>query len=198
LQPQPITTTRCSDFDLAGDPAGVHCVMPGGIWAVDLDGTGTGSADSYRIEPCGTTGNGFHFRGIGHSVWGADVAAAIISQVQPVDVSAFRGMSFVMKSLTANSLIFKVQNSYSQPPCGKCDDTVVGAECYSGYIKNIPLAANSTAPILVQWADLSQQAWGYHAPGSAIFNPTDLISVAFAFDRNVDFDVCLDDIQFVP
>jgi hypothetical protein len=195
----PITTSDCSDFDSEAGAEGIHCIMPGGFWSVDVDGTGTPRAESSKIEPCGTRGNGLHFVGRGHSAWGADVAAAIVSQTQPVDVSAFSGMSFVMRSAIPSNLIFKVQNSYSQPPCGQCDETSLtpGTECYSGYIKNIPLPANSTSPIIVRWADLSQQAWGYRPPGSAIFNVYDLISVAFAFDVNVDFDVCLDDVKFV-
>jgi hypothetical protein len=197
-EPQPVTMTDCSDFDSDSSPTGIHCIMPGGIWDVDVDTAGTTKANSYKIEACGTTGNGFHFVGMGHTGWGADAAAAIVSQTQPVDVSGYSGLSFVMKSTTANALIFKVQNPYSQPPCGKCDDTVLGSECYSGFIKNISLPANSTTPIVVKWSDLSQQTWGYHAPGVATFDPANLISVAFAFDKGIDFDVCIDDIKFVP
>src|SRR5439155_9092686 len=123
------------------------------------------------------------------SVWGADAAAAIVSQTQPVDVSAYSGMSFVMKSVATNSLIYKVQNPYSQPPCGKCDmaaTAVPGTECYSGYIKIVPLPAGDSTPIVVKWADLGQQSWGYHAPGTAMFDIHNLISVAFAFDKGVD------------
>jgi hypothetical protein len=197
VDPQPITMDNCTDFDVDGAAEGIHCISPGGVWAVDVDGAGTAKADSFKIEPCGTTGNGYHFIGSGHSVWGADAAAAIVSQTQPVDVSAYSGMSFVMKSTMANSLIFKVQNPYSQPPCGKCDDTVMGSECYSGYIKIVQLPANSTDPIVVHWSDLSQQGWGYKAPGTAMFDAFNLISVAFAFDKSIDFDVCIDDIKFV-
>src|SRR5262249_41064266 len=139
-----------------------------------------------------------HFVGRGHSLWGADVAAAVVSQTQPVDVSAFSGLSFVMRSTTASSLIFKVQNSYSQPPCGRCEVGSVDNDCYSGYLKFILLPSGSTAPIVVKWADLTQQTWGYRPPGTATFNPKDLVSIAFAFDKDVDFDVCLDDIKFVP
>jgi len=197
VEPQPITIDNCSDFDVEGGAEGIHCIMPGGVWAVDVDGTGTAKADSFVVEPCGTTGNGYHFKGTGHSLWGADAAAAIVSQTQPVDVSGYSGFSFVMKSTTANSLIFKVQNPYSQPPCGKCDDTLTGAECYSGYIKNVNLAANDTTPIVVKWSDLAQQSWGYKAPGTAMFDTANLISVALAFDKGVDFDVCIDDVKFV-
>jgi hypothetical protein len=197
VEPQPITIDSCSDFDVEGGAEGIHCIMPGGVWAVDVDGAGTAKADSFVVEPCGTTGNGYHFKGTGHSVWGADAAAAIVSQTQPVDVSGYTGLSFVMKSTTANSLIFKVQNPYSQPPCGKCDDLIMGAECYSGYIKTVNLAANSVEPVVVKWADLSQQSWGYKAPGTAMFDVYNLISVAFAFDKGVDFDVCIDDVKFV-
>jgi hypothetical protein len=174
--------------------------MPGGVWAVDVDGApgSTTMADSYKIEPCGTTGSGLHFVGHGHSIWGADVAAAVVSQTQPVDVSAYGGMSFVMKSTTANTLIFKVQNSYSQPPCGRCVEVDPVDACYSGYVKIVSIPASATTPIVVRWAELVQQTWGYRPPGSVTFNPRDLISVAFAFDQNVDFDVCIDDVKFVP
>ena len=60
------------------------------------------------------------------------------------------------------------------------------------------LPAGSTTPIVVKWADLTQQTWGYRRPGSATFDPKDLVTIAFAFDRYIDFDVCLDDIKFVP
>jgi hypothetical protein len=199
--PQPITMANCADFDSDSAPTGIQCIMPGGVMAVDVDGAGTTQANSFKIEACGTTGNGFHFTGMGHSVWGADAAFAVVSQTQPVDVSMYSGMSFVMKSVAANNLIFKVQDPYSQPPCGKCDGSatpVVGAECYSGYTKNIQLPAGSTDPIVVKWTDLAQQGWGYKAPGTAAFDPNNLISVAFAFDKSVDFDVCIDDVKFVP
>ncbi len=191
--------TDCSDFDSDGYAIGIQCVMPGGIWSVDTDGTGTAMFDSFKIEPCGTAGNGFHFHGAGHNVWGADMAAAIVSQTQPVDVSAYKGISFVMKSTTPNSLIVKVQNPYSQPPCGRCREVAAapGQECYSGYIKVVPLPAMDTTPIVVMWADLAQQGWGYRPPGTATFDAHDLVSVAFAFDKNVAFDVCADDIKFV-
>jgi hypothetical protein len=198
LAPLPIKISNCSDFDSDDNPWGIRCIMPGGVWAADVDGTGTSQADSLKIEPCGTTGNGIHFVGRGHSLWGAEAAAAIVSQTQPVDVSAYGGMSFVMRSSTANVLIFKVQNSYSQPICGKCEEGSVVDDCYSGFIKIVPLPANSVYPIVVRWADLSQQAWGYRPPGSSVFDVKDLISVAFAFDRGVDFDVCIDDVKFVP
>jgi hypothetical protein len=195
---QPITTSACSDFDSDSNAVGITCMTPGGLWGVDVDGAGTSKWDSYQVETCGTTGNGFHFHGTGHTVWGAIAAAAIGSQTQPADVSAYGGISFVMKSTTHNSLIVKLQNPYSQPPCGKCDDLRAGIECYSGYIKIVSLPANDTTPIVVRWSELSQQSWGYRPPGSEVFDPRNLISVAFGFDKNVDFDVCLDDVKFVP
>jgi hypothetical protein len=196
---QPVTMTDCSDFDSDADPTGIHCVVPGGSWSVDVDSldAGTPKSESWKIEPCGTTGNGFHFHGAGHSVWGADAAAAMVNPSQAVDVSAFSGMSFVMKSTTANSLTFKVQNPYSQLACGHCDDTVKGQECYSGYSMIVPLPAMSATPIVVKWADVVQQGWGYRPSGTQTFDPKSLVSVAFAFDKGIDFDVCIDDVKLV-
>jgi hypothetical protein len=200
-EPLPITSGLISDFDSDASPLLVQAIMPGGVWAVDTDLMGTPKEQSMALEMCGTSGMGLHFHGMGHTGWGADVAAAIVSQLQPVDVSAYTGMSFVMKSITGTpTLIFKVQNPYSQPGCGKCVDSLtppLGAECYPGFIKNIGLTANSTAPIIVNWSDLAQQGWGYHPNGVVTFDPNNLISVAFAFDSNINFDVCIDDVKFI-
>jgi hypothetical protein len=199
LAPQPITTALCSDFeDDAGGALGVHCIMPGGVWAIDTDKMGTPPDKSPPVlEACGGNGTGVHFAGAGHTGWGADIAAAVVSQTQPVDVSAYSGISFIMKSVASNSLIFKVQNPYSQPPCGLCTEGDPVNDCYSGYWKPVSLPAGSATPIVVKWTELTQQTWGFRAPGTQSFDPHNLISIAFAFDKNVDFDICLDDIKFV-
>jgi hypothetical protein len=183
------TSDLISDFE--GDAAlGIKAFVPGGIWGIDRDGTGNAEM---MVEPCGTTGNGLHFKGAGLTRWGADVAAAIVSAAQPVDVSAYCGISFVLLSWReSKGLIFKAQNSYSQPDCGLCDEFVPDRDCYSGYTKSI-----GPGPQTIAWGDLVQQTWGYRAPGSAAFDPHDLISIAFAFPQNVDFDICLDDVKFV-
>jgi len=201
--PLPVTSALISDFD---GEAGVlvQSIMPGGIWTVDTDTTGTPAAMSMTLGACGTNGNGIHFVGMNHTGWGADVAAAVVAQTQSVDVTAYSGISFVMKAAANTNLIFKVQNPYSQPGCGLCTDQAVGAppppvgtECYPGFIKNVSLVANDATPIVVKWADLMQQGWGYHPVGVVTFDPGNLVSIAFAFDKNVNFDVCLDDVKFV-
>jgi hypothetical protein len=201
-EPLPITSADVTDFDSDATPLLVNSITPGGVWMTDTDGAGTPRDQSMALEMCGTNGTGLHFHGVGHTGWGADVAAAIISQLQPADVSAYSGMSFVMKSLTGTpTLIFKVQNPYAQPGCGFCVDSLTppaGLECYAGFIKNIGLTANSTDPIVVRWSELAQQGWGYKASGVTKFDPNNLISIAFAFDSMVDFDVCIDDVKFIP
>jgi len=201
--PLPVTSAMISDFDGEGGVL-VQSIMPGGVWAVDTDGTGTPKELVPNVTSCGTTGNGIHFAGTGHTVWGADVAAAVVAQTQSVDVSSYSGISFVLKPVANTNLIFKVQNPYSQPGCGLCTDQAVGAppppvgtECYPGFIKNVSLVANDATPIVVKWTDLMQQGWGYHPPTVVTFDPANLVSIAFAFDKNVDFDVCLDDVKFV-
>jgi hypothetical protein len=201
--PVPITTANCTDFesdDAGTNPLGIHCIMPGGIWAIDTDKTGTPPDKSPPVvAACGTNGMGVHFAGAGHTGWGADIAAAVVSQAQPVDVSGYSGISFVMKSVAPNTLIFKVQNPYSQPGCGLCTEGDPINDCYSGYAKNpVALPAGSTTPIVVTWADLTQQGYGFRAPGTTTFDPGNLVSIAFAFNTGVDFDVCIDDIKFVP
>jgi hypothetical protein len=193
--PTPAQTPLLSDFE-GNTGFALQTTMPNGIWARDTDGAGT---ISLTIESCGTPGNGMHFKGAGHNVWGADVAAALISQIQSVDVSAYRGISFIVRSAVPTSFILKLQNPYSQPPCGRCDDIggVPGNECYSGYIV-ILTTTTDNQPQFVPWQSLAQQSWGYRAPGTALFDPGNLISIAFAFDTNVDFDVCFDEIKLIP
>jgi hypothetical protein len=197
-EPTAITMGLISDFEGEGGTL-VQSIMPGGFWDADVDGTGTAKTESIKVEPCGTTGNGLHFKGTGHTVWGADAAAAIIDQTKPANVSMFSGMSFVVKSAAGLSVIFKVQAPYSQPGCGKCIEVAApaGEECYSGYIKTVPTTTDSTATV-VKWTDLTQQTWGYRAPGAASFDPKNLVSIAFAFDKGMDFDVCIDDVKFIP
>jgi hypothetical protein len=195
--PVPVMNAGISDFDGEAGPL-VQSIMPGGVWMPDVDGTGTPKADSIAVEPCGTTQNGLHFHGTGHTGWGADAAAAIVDPTQPVDVSMYSGISFVMNSKTTPGLIFKLQNPYSDPTCGKCNDMIAGAACYAGFTRDVALAANSNTPIIVKWTDLTQQTWGYTPPGVGKFDPGNLTSIAFAFNGNVDFDVCIDDVKFIP
>jgi hypothetical protein len=102
-----------------------------------------------------------------------------------------------MRSAWATSLIVKVENPYSQPACGKCDDGVLGSECRSGYIKTLALPSQVVTPFVVRWSELSQQSWGYKAPGTVQFDTRNLVTLVFAFDTNVDFDVCIDDVELV-
>jgi hypothetical protein len=184
------TSTTVSDFE-AGPV--VQAVVPGGIWSSDTDSTGE---ISMTIEPCGTTGKGLHFKGSHHTAWGADVAAAMVSPPQGLDVSGYRGMSFVIRSSAPTPFLLKILSPYSQPDCGRCDDsnTIGDDDCYSGYVKALSTTADATTQF-VAWSELSQQSWGYRPPGSATFDPRGLLAIVFAFLKNVDFDACIDDIK---
>jgi hypothetical protein len=150
------------------------------------------------VEPCGLRGLGLHFAGQGHNTWGAIVGTVLVGITQPLDVSAYRGVSFLVRSRSATTMFVKIENPYSQPACGKCDDTVIGAECYSGYIRTVMLPADVIVPMTVMWSDFAQQTWGYRAPGTALFDAANLETFSFAFDKGVDFDVCFDDVTLVP
>jgi hypothetical protein len=193
--PVPAQSALLSDFE-GNSGVALQTVMPGGVWAKEADGAGV---VSLAVEPCGTNGNGLHFKGAGHNMWGADVAAALVSVTQPVDVSAFRGISFVIKSAVPTPVIFKLQVPYSQPACGKCDEAppVPGSECYSGYTVVVSTTMDSQ-PQFVPWQSLAQQSWGYRPPNTALFDSANFVSIAFAFDTNVDFDVCIDDVKLLP
>jgi hypothetical protein len=187
------TSTNISDFDGDGG-AVVQAVMGGGMWDIDTDMTGE---TTMRVEACGTAGKGLHFTGRGHTRWGADVAASMISTVQSLDVSAYRGVSFVVRSALRTPLLLKIMSPYSQPACGRCDDSNVAPDddCFSGYTKLLETTVDA-APQLVRWSDFAQQSWGYRPLGSATFDTRALTAIAFAFLENVDFDVCIDDVKF--
>jgi hypothetical protein len=172
--------------------------MPGGPWALDRDASPSGSS-VLNVEACGTNGFGLHAKGSGFLVWGAGVSAALSSQGRPVDASRYRGLSFVVRSVSLTPLLLKLQNPYSVPACGKCDDANMdfADDCFSGYVKGL-LTTTDAAPTVVQWTDLTQQSWGYRPPGTAMFDAANVVSIAFFFDKGVDFDVCIDDVKLVP
>ncbi len=192
IYPEPLLPIGNVISDFEKGPA-VQLVEQGGAWLPEGDGTGD---LLLTLGPCGIHGTGMHFVGKGHTTSGADAVTMFSAFAKPVDVSASRGMSFVVKSAFPNSMNLKVENPYSQTACGKCDDTVVGNECHSGYIKTFSLPAAIT-PEVVAWSDFSQQAWGYRADGTAALDTHNLVSIAFAFDKNVDFDVCIDDVALI-
>ena len=80
----PPTTAECTNFesdDAGTNPIGIHCIMPGGIWAIDTDKAPGSTPDDKSmpvVEACGGTGMGVHFKGAGHTGWGADIAAAVV------------------------------------------------------------------------------------------------------------------------
>jgi hypothetical protein len=131
-------------------------------------------------------------------VWGAIASAHFISGRQPVDASAYQGISFTIRSAAATTVIVKLQNLDSEPECGRCMDMIPGSECYAGYIK---LVAGSRAPtpVALKWNDLQQTAWGYHWPGRSNVDPKQLTTIAFAVDKGLtNFDICVDDVAFIP
>jgi len=49
----------------------------------------------------------------------------------------------------------------------------------------------------VKWTDLTRQGWGYRPLGTEAFDTKNLVSIAFAFEK-LDWDVCIDDVKFIP
>jgi hypothetical protein len=189
--PETVTFPVISKFD--GDAGTtIEAVTPGGVWLPDSDGLGT---LSMKVEPCGTTGSGLHFVGSGHVAWGADIAAAFVGPIQAVDASRYSGISFVIKAQTPLAVFVKLQNLDSSPSCGRCNDAVPGSECYAGYMNTVA-ATNGGTPFSLRWSDFVATTWGYHWPGQRSIDPKELVSIAFAIDKNVDFDICIDDIVF--
>jgi hypothetical protein len=183
-----------SDFE--GDAGiAIQGIMPGGMWAVDKDTTGT--ADM-TLDSCGTNGTGLHFVGAGHMGWGADVAAPFIGPDSPVDASQYTGISFTIKGAKATPVLVKLQNPDSEPPfcqCGGPADAPAYVNCYAGYVKTINVSTEAT-PTTLTWNQVTKASWGYHAPGQTTIDPKNLISLAFAVDKGIDFDLCIDDVKF--
>lgn len=194
LDPVPTMSDMISDFD--GEAGlGVQTVMPGGNWSLDTDKTGM---TDMKVDACGTTDNGLHFTGSGHTGWGADVGAAFIDANAPVDASQYTGISFTIKGAQATTVIVKLQNPDSEPPFCKCGgpaDAPAYINCYAGYTKTITVSTEAT-PITLTWNQVTKVGWGYHTPSQTTIDPKSLISVAFAVEKG-DFDLCIDDLKFV-
>jgi hypothetical protein len=178
-----------SDFDRGN---GTETVTPGGYWAPSSDGTGT----VYTLnEQCGTPGNGLHFLGAGHTVWGAVLYAFLNADMLPVDASRFAGITFTMTSPRSISLNVKLENTDSVPEHCKCNDAVSGEECGAGYVT---FQATPTRPttITLPWSLFRKTGWGHHHPGQVAIDPSKLTRITFAVDKAIDFDFCVDDVKF--
>jgi hypothetical protein len=189
----PMTSDVVSDFE--GDAGlGVQSVMAGGNWTMDTDMTGM---VDMKIDACGTTGNGLHFTGSGHTAWGADASATFIGANAPVDASQYTGVSFTIKAAKAVPVIVKLQNPDSEPSFCQCGATPAAqtANCYAGYVKTINASTEAT-PTSLTWNQITKATWGYHAPGQTSVDPKNLIGLAFAVDKGIDFDLCIDDVKF--
>jgi len=182
--------TLISSFDM--NPGEI---IPSASWSATFDGSGS---LTMNIEPCGTAGRGLHLTGGGQMVWGAIASAHFISGRQPVDASAYQGITFTIRSPAATTVIVKLQNLDSEPECGRCNDMIMGSECYAGYIKLVP-GSRAPTPVALKWTDLQKTPWGYHWPGRTYVDPKQLTTIAFAVDKGLaSFDICIDDVALIP
>jgi hypothetical protein len=189
---EPMMSAVISDFE--GEAGtGIMVGTAAGGWTVDTDMTGM---TDMKIEPCGTTGNGLHFTGTGHTGWGADAAATIIGANTPVDASQYTGLSFTIKGAKATTVLVKMQNPDSSPAFCQCGTTAASqaTNCYAGYAKTIT-APTEAMPITLTWNQITKVSWGYHKPGQSTIDPANVISLAFAVEKG-DFDLCIDDVKF--
>jgi hypothetical protein len=178
-----------TDFDADGGPQQFSAVL--GRWLLDYDMTGTASVS---IEPCGTMGNGLHFKGSGNTAWGASVEAPFDSMTQPIDSDGSTGLAFTLRS--TRSIIVSVQEPENVAAFCRCNDDVLGQDCHAGFSLSVaPIAPPVT--VVLPWTMFRAPNFGYHEPGKVAVDPSQLVSLVFGVDQTAgDFDICIDDIRF--
>ncbi|HKP61253.1 MAG TPA: hypothetical protein VJV78_31210 [Polyangiales bacterium] len=116
---------------------------------------------------------------------------------QTYDASKYKGVAFWAKSNGPGTTSVRVsfKDSNTAPEGGKCDMTAkAGAEqCNDDWGKSVTFTPEWT-PAMVSFAEIKQSGWG---KAFTAFEDKSVYSIQFQVSQGVDFDVCIDDLQFL-
>jgi hypothetical protein len=165
---------------IASDGKGTKVTAPGTSFA-PADG-GAGSAKAAHIA--GKTGSS-------SDDWGAEFGANLINAPGSLyDGSKYAGIKFKAKAVGPTQ---KVRVSLGD--VNTHQDAKVCKACWNHFNKNVTLTPE-WAEYSVSFAELAQRpGWGDPRPPSV--DPKQLVSISFAVDGGQEFDVWVDDVQFV-
>ena len=154
--------------------------------------TTTGGADGSAFS-AGTSGSGF-------TVWGAGMgfdlnnptAIGLEGTRGPYDATRFTSIAFKAKGNVPIRVSLETVGVTPTDRGGTCTpSTTMGEECDDLHGKPIDLTPD-WQDYVVNFADLRQGGWGRNVP----FAATDVTAVLFQTDKDLSFDIAVDDIRF--
>lgn len=137
-----------------------------------------------------------HFSGGGFSRWGAGFGVSLAwSQAQSgvctYDLSAYSGVRFRARGKGTLRLNFPSRKSAFKSAGGECADS---EGCFDQQGRNIGLSADFQE-VVVSFCALGQRGFG---PPLGALDTTQVTNLNFLVPGSNDFDVWLDDIEFIP
>jgi len=116
---------------------------------------------------------------------------------QTYDASVYKGVAFWAKSNGAGPISVRVgfKDKNTAPEGGQCDaNAKAGAEqCNDDWGKAVSFTPE-WQPVKLSFAELTQSGWG---KAFTAFEIKSVYSIQYQVSQGVDFDVCIDDLQFV-
>jgi len=139
--------------------------------------------------------------GSGFTEWGAgmgtDLGPTVDTMKMPFDASGYKGIAFWARIEAGTSPVVRVslKDGDTAPEGGKCDESMPSGEtaCNDDWGKTINVTSE-WKPYTVMFDEMRQSGWG--ATYSA-FDATTVFGLQWQFGPNLDFDLCIDDVQLV-
>ncbi|HUQ07012.1 MAG TPA: hypothetical protein VM261_31185 [Kofleriaceae bacterium] len=154
--------------------------------------TTTGGAEGSAFS-AGTSGSGF-------TVWGAGMgfdlnnpeAVGMTGPRSPYDASRFTSIAFKAKGNVPITVSLEIVGVTPTDRGGTCTpSTVMGEECDDLHGTLVDLTGE-WKDYVVEFGQLRQGGWGKNVP----FAAADVTAVLFQADKDVSFDIAVDDIRF--
>jgi hypothetical protein len=182
----------------------------GGGFYMYNDGTGMQTPPTGMLPPavptnrCGST-YALCMSGKNFMTWGAGMGTDFamttggmgMGAKQTYDASMYKGVAFWAKTNGAAPISVRVsfKDKNTAPEGGQCDAMAkAGAEqCNDDWGKAISFTPQ-WQPVTVSFAELTQSGWG---KAFTAFEVKSVYSIQYQVSQGVDFDVCIDDLQFV-
>jgi hypothetical protein len=141
---------------------------------------------------------GMRLTGQGFTQWGANISIGFryVSDQEPVDVSAFRGVMFWARvGETHNSPVrVGIQDSNTHPNGGVCDPTPdVPEQCYDGFGTQVVPIGTEWRLYQLDFSRMTQQGFGHQAEA---LDTTALYGMEWTVMQGTVFDLWLDDLWF--
>ena len=156
-----------------------------------------------KVDHCGsvyalcTSGKNFSMWGAGTGTDLAPTSGGMgMGTKQTYDASAYKAVAFWAKSNSGPvSVRVSLKDKNTAPEGGQCDaNAKTGAEqCNDDWGKAVTLSAD-WQPVTVTFSELKQGGWGKAFP---MLDLKAVYSLQFQVSQGIDFDYCIDDVQFV-